>query len=185
MTQIVVYDGLTKSGRRIVVRYPTESDVAEMSRYINALSKEQTFVRFQGERVTLVSEKKFVATLVKKIREHQAVYLGVFCDDKLVGLSGIDMMEKIEKHVGDLGISIASDFRNEGVGTLLMKLMLQEAKRMLPIMRICSLSLFANNPRAKHLYEKFGFIEYGMLPQGIVYKGGYVDHIYMYKVMTT
>jgi RimJ/RimL family protein N-acetyltransferase len=31
------------------------------------------------------------------------------------------------------------------------------------------------------MYQKFGFIEYGTLPKGILYKGEYIDEIKMYK----
>ena len=31
------------------------------------------------------------------------------------------------------------------------------------------------------MYEKFGFTEYGNLPEGIKHKGKYINHIYMYK----
>ena len=32
-----------------------------------------------------------------------------------------------------------------------------------------------------HLNTAFGFKEYGKLPAGVLHRGQYVDHIYMYK----
>jgi hypothetical protein len=40
--------------------------------------------------------------------------------------------------------------------------------------------VFADNERAAHLYKKFGFKEYGVLPNGVMRKGVYTDHIDMY-----
>jgi len=34
------------------------------------------------------------------------------------------------------------------------------------------------------MYEKFGFKKYGCLPGGVLHKGKYVDHLYMYKKLT-
>ncbi|MGC8628855.1 MAG: GNAT family N-acetyltransferase [Candidatus Micrarchaeia archaeon] len=43
------------------------------------------------------------------------------------------------------------------------------------------LEVYANNPAARHLYEKLGFVEAGKLPKAAVFKGEYVDSILMYK----
>lgn len=90
------------------------------------------------------------------------------------------MKDKAEKHVGTFGITMAKDFRNKGIGTTLMELVLEEAKK-LKDLKIITLGVFGNNPIAKNLYKKLGFVEYGYLPKGIVHKGKFVDHIYMYK----
>jgi len=36
------------------------------------------------------------------------------------------------------------------------------------------------NPTAKELYKTFGFVEYGSLPKGLLYKGKFEDEVYMY-----
>ena len=45
----IVHRGKTKKGLDIVIRYPVEVDVEMLLKYINSLSKECTFIRFQGE----------------------------------------------------------------------------------------------------------------------------------------
>ena len=62
-----------------------------------------------------------------------------------------------------------------------MKLILEEAEKNLPKLRIITLEVFENNPVAQEMYKKFGFREFGKLPEGIAYKGQYIDRIYMYK----
>jgi RimJ/RimL family protein N-acetyltransferase len=56
-----------------------------------------------------------------------------------------------------------------------------EAEAHMEGLRIIELSVFANNERAHRLYQNQGFIEFGRLPGGILRRGEYVDHIYMYK----
>ncbi len=181
--RLIVFEGKTKQGRQIIIRYPHESDLMEMTQYINTLSKEQTCIRFQGEQMTIEGEERFLDQVLKDVEAHKVVYLAVFYQNALIGTSTIRMGENIEKHIGSFGISIAQGFREEGIGTLLMECVLNEAKQKLTNLRICTLSVFATNERAKHLYEKFGFKEYGTLPKGIQYKGDYIDHVYMFKTI--
>ena len=179
----IVYTGKTEKGTDVSIRYPKLSDAAEMLRYINTLSKEETFILFQGEQLTISEETKFVRTLVKKIKESKIVTLLVFHNDMLIGNSGITMKEKAEKHVGDFGISIAKEFRGQGIGKLLMKFVLEQGEQHLDNFEICTLGCFSDNTCAMEMYKKFGFQPFGSLPKGIRHKGIYVDHIFLYKIM--
>ena len=62
-----------------------------------------------------------------------------------------------------------------------MKLTLEEAEKNLPELRLVTLGVFEINTLAREMYMKFGFQEYGRLPEGSQYKDQYVDDIYMYK----
>ncbi len=181
MGENVVYKGKTLKDRDIIIRYPTHNDAREMCRYINELSKEQTFVRFQGEEITLEHESKFLSDELEKIKNKKAVQLLVFYSSVLIGIAAIDLKDKTESHEGVFSLSVAKDFRGEGVGKLLMKLTLEEAIKNLTDLKIITLGVFGDNDLAYKLYEKFGFKEYGRLPGGSKHKDQYVDHIYMYK----
>ncbi|MDO8461110.1 MAG: GNAT family protein [bacterium] len=181
MEEKIVYRGKTKKGNNIIIRYPNKDDARAMCDYINILSHEQTFIRFQGEEVSLENEVKYLNSQLEKIEKKQAVQLLVFCDKLLIGISGIDMKDKTESHEGLFGISIAKEFRREGIGKKLMELVIEEAKNNLSQLKIITLGVFGNNPLAIAIYKKFGFKEFGTLPEGILYKEKYIDHIYMYK----
>ena len=55
------------------------------------------------------------------------------------------------------------------------------AKKKIKGIKIFLLDVFANNDRAKDLYNSFGYKEYGLLPKGLLHKGKYIDNIAMYK----
>lgn len=177
----IVFEGKTKKGTDIIIRYPNRKDAQEMCDYINTLSLEQTFIAFQGEQNTLESETKYLNEQLEKIKKRIAVLLLAYCDEKLIGVSGIDLMDKATSHEGVFGISIAKDFRGEGIGKILMTHVLEEAEKNLPELKIVTLGVFGGNDLAYGMYEKFGFKEFGRLPGGIKHKGNYVDHVYMYK----
>lgn len=177
----IVYQNTLPSGKQIIIRYPVESDAKAMTDYMNTLSKEQTFISFQGEILELKDEENYLKSYLEKIEKGTGVKLMVFVNDNLVGISDIESKTRVEKHVGVFGITLAKEYRGQGVGKVLMEQVLDESKKNLKDLKIVTLSVFANNPSAVNLYKKMGFTEYGNLPKGIIHKGEYIDHIYMYK----
>jgi ribosomal protein S18 acetylase RimI-like enzyme len=180
----IVFKGKTKKGKDIIIRYPTQKDVSVMRNYINILSKERTFIRFQGEQISFKEEKKYLDSFLEKMRKNEAIKLLVFSKNKLVAMADIKLEDKISGHVGGFGITVAKGFRNEGIGKLLMKLVLAEAKKNLKKLKIVTLGIFANNLVALRMYKKrFGFREYGRLPKGIKHRGKFVDQFFLYKII--
>lgn len=177
----VVYQGKTKSGKDILVRYPEMEDLEKLLDYINKLSDERTFITYQGEHENLKSEGKWLKGQLKDIENKKTVYLLVFCGDSLIGSCEINLGDKVEKHIGVLGITIAKDFRGDGLGKILMDLIFTESKKELSALIIVTLEVYSTNEIARNLYKKVGFVEYGILPQGISRNGKFEDQVLMYK----
>lgn len=181
MIRQIIFEGKTKQDKSYVIRYPQDGDAQAMCDYINELSKERTFVRFQGEQISLEEETKYLQEQLEKIKNNKTVQLMIFCDTKIMGISGVDLKDKTESHEGVFGISLAKDIRGEGIGKILMRLTFEEAEKCLSKLRLITLGVFGDNQIAKKMYEGFGFQEYGRLPEGSLHNGKYVDNIYMYK----
>lgn len=154
-----------------------------MLRYINTLSTEQTFIRFQGEQISLEDEKTFLDKRLKAIENKEDVTLLAFYNGQLIGISGIEMKDKIERHLGVFGISVAKKFRGIGIGEELTRLTLLEAENKLAELKIVTLEVISSNINAQNLYKKLGFIQYGLLPKGNIYKGNLIDNMLMYKTL--
>src|SRR5258708_4368222 len=105
----IICEGKTKDGINYLIRYIKDGDAEEMCCYINALSKEGTYVRWQGEEMTLEEEEKFVREELERIEKHEAVMHIVVANNKVVGIAGIDMKDKVEEHEGVLGISLTKE----------------------------------------------------------------------------
>lgn len=176
----VVFEGLSKTGDKLLIRYPKKHDLDALLAYINALSKEQTYIRYQGEEITLEEETQYLTSQLKRIEQKQSVQLLVFSGGELIGNTSIDLFDKTESHKGLLGISIAKEYRGKGMGKLLMQHILDEAKN-LPRLHIVTMAVYAVNTLAIEMYKKFGFVEYGRLPNGVHYRGNFIDEILMYK----
>lgn len=76
-----------KTRKDIIFRYPTKDDLKAVWEYINTISKEQTFILFQGEEITLEAEEKWLEGELKKINQGRSVQIFAFADKKLIGVS--------------------------------------------------------------------------------------------------
>jgi ribosomal protein S18 acetylase RimI-like enzyme len=177
----IVYQGKTKTGRDVLIRYPEIGDLEKLLKFINELSDERTLIRYQGEHETLESERKWLKGRLKEIKDKKTVHLLAFSGETLVGASEIHMMDKTEKHIGVLGITIAKNFRGEGVGKTLMDLINREAEKELLGLKIITLEVYSANEVARNLYKKMGFMDYGLLPGGVFRNNTFEDGVLMYK----
>ena len=177
----IVFEGKTKKGITYTVRYPKLSDADALRKYINQVSRERTFISFQGEQLTLKEEKQFLKDSLRKIKNREAVVLLIDIEGKTIGgVCGLTMRARTFEHVGELGLSVSKSFRGQGLGKLLIQSVIAEARKRISKLRIIMLRCYANNTVALSLYRRVGFKKYGTLPKGIRYKGRYIDEIEMY-----
>lgn len=177
----ILYKGKTKLGKEYLFRYPRKEDAESLCEYINGISKEKTFIRFQGEEILLEDERKYLFDQLDRINNKMSVQLFIESDGMILGNSSVDMKDRTESHEGVFGISIAKEIRGEGIGKNLMELVIKEAEVKLTQLKIITLGVFGDNNLALKFYPKLGFKEFGRLPGGAKHNGDYVDHIYMYK----
>lgn len=177
----IIFQTTTKTGKTISFRYLTIDDVEILKNYINKISAEKSFILLQGKQKTLEEEKKWVDSAVKEINNKTAVFILAFIENKLVGLSDIQTAYEAKLHVGSFGITVAKDCRGEGIGKILMKLVIKESIKNIKKLKIITLECFAINLAGIGLYKKLGFKEYGCLPNGLKRRGKFSDAILMYK----
>ena len=178
----IVFKGKSKSGMDMIIRYPRSSDLGSLLNFINEISKERSFILYQGEKVTLEEERKYLENLLEKIASRKTVKLLVLTNEgDLIGSADITMKNLAMRHLGDFGIALAKKYRGDGIGKILIEEILKEAKKELPEIRTILLGVFETNNVAANLYSKFGFKQYGRLPKGIMRENSFEDEILMYK----
>lgn len=181
MTDGILAQLKLEDDKGVVIRYPKLGDLVQMTSYINILSKEQTYILFQGNEISIKHEKDYLKKLLFDIKKKMAVQLLAFHNNQLVGITDIKMKEHALIHEGVFGITIAKEFRGLGLGKKIMKLVIDEAVKNIPQLQVITLSVFSDNSLAQNLYKSFGFKEFGKLPKIIEHKDHLDDHVYMYK----
>jgi RimJ/RimL family protein N-acetyltransferase len=180
---VIVHEFIGKNGEEIIIRFPERSDVDDLTRYINAVSKEDTFITFSGEQIVKEEELVYLEDQITKMDSGDAVLLMATVNGAIIGSAGVNRKESSRsrgKHIGIFGISLAKEYRGQGIGYELATCTIQEAKFNIDNMRLITLTVYEPNVYAQRLYKKLGFKEYGKLPKGIWYRDQYVDEIEMY-----
>ncbi len=173
----------TKNGHQAEFRYPSWEVLPQVLEYINTLSAEDTFIRFSGEKLTLKEEAEYLSSVFVEMELGQAVSVYCYLEGQLVGICGVEKLPALKergKHVALFGLTVAKEYRGEGIGYELASTTIQQAKERLEGLRLITLSCFAINTTALALYRKLGFQEMGRFPEYVLYKGEYIDQVEMF-----
>jgi hypothetical protein len=167
----------TAGGKRIVVRRVTRRDIDGIARLWQALADERRYIA--TDRVTVEQKNRWV----KSIHDRGVLWLLAEMDGGLVGSLSLARHRDSEKtkHVRNLAMGVAREFRGMGVGTALMDYGVRWARQR-KVKKIV-LSVFSTNRKAIALYEKFGFVTEGTRKEQFLIHGKYVDEIMMGRFM--
>ena len=173
---------LSKGNKEIIIRYPEWNDIVSLTAYLNSISQEDTYVYFAKRAISKEAVVGHIANICKDIELGNKLYIVATHQGSIIGNCHIDIdvgKETRGLHVGKLGLSIHKDYREEGIGSALFEQTKKEIAFMLPSVKMLMLEVFESNSIAQNLYRKLGFVETGRIPEGILYKGEYMDEIIM------
>ena len=113
------------------------------------------------------------------------VVLGAFEDGKLAGIVGLafDPREKARHKVTLFGMYVSGQVRQRGVGYQLVQAALAEAQKH-PELRLIQLTVTAGNEAAFNLYQRCGFVQFGLEPLAVRVGEDYFDKIHMWRELT-
>jgi RimJ/RimL family protein N-acetyltransferase len=169
-----------KDGREVILRTPRQEDLEDLMELINSLVDEKAEIA-RTEKVTREEEVEWLPKMLSGLEKNELFFLVAEVDRKLVASSDIHVLRGDEKHVGVLGIVVKSGFRDLGIGTEMMKTLVERATVL--ELKVLTLQVFATNRRAVHVYEKIGFVQTGAVPKKHLREGQYIDEIIMTKLI--
>jgi putative acetyltransferase len=115
--------------------------------------------------------------------EALSLHLVATTEERLIASAGIHHLgwSPRRRHVGGLFMMVAADWQGRGVGSQLMQALLDWADNWVSLLRI-ELTVYTDNDRAIHLYEKFGFEREGVHRAFALRAGLYVDALAMARL---
>ena len=160
-----------------ILRAPKWEDLDDLLELINSIVDEGADIVIE-ERKTREEEVDWLSGVMAKMEKGRGVHVVAEVDGIVVASSEVTRGGfRCESHLGSLGIIVRSDYRDVGIGTETMKVLLEQARIM--GLKVATLTAFSTNPRAIHVYEKVGFRETGRIPKGFYKNGSYIDRVIM------
>ncbi|AXI63238.1 GNAT family N-acetyltransferase [Pseudomonas kribbensis] len=106
---------------------------------------------------------------------------GAFEAGRLAGIVGLafEPREKARHKATVFGMYVSAEFRQRGLGLKLMKAVLEEAQQH-PALKVIQLTVTAGNDAAFKLYQRCGFIQFGLEPMAVRVGEDYFDKIHMW-----
>lgn len=166
-----------KKGTNVVIRYPKWQDLDAVTEYVNTLIEENTFLMLP-EKQTRKSEATWMAKTFDDIENNKKIHIVAEVNGQYAGNCEIRIHERRQAHVGDIGISVAAQYREEGIGYELLSALIEEGRK--AGLKLLILHCFENNERALHLYEKLGFKKSGTVSGVYAYKGNFIGEVTLY-----
>ena len=121
-------------------------------------------------------------TFLSKLGPNDHHFVAVLEDGTIIGTAVLYVEANPRmRHVGGVALMIHADYQNAGVGTALLKTLLDLADNWLMLVRV-ELTVFADNERAIHLYEKLGFEKEGLKRMTTIRDGKYADEYVMARI---
>lgn len=165
----------------ITYRRAKESDAEKIVAFYNYVGGETSYLSFEKDEYPMSVEAQ-----VEHIRGLEGnatnIMLMAMDGEEIAGIATIGSSPKIKaRHDGELGIVVARKYQGQGIGTELIRQLIEWAKGNGITTRI-SLDTRADNVKAVELYMKFGFIVEGCRKNATLLDGKYYD-IYVMGMM--
>ena len=157
--------------KEITFALPVKDDAKALLDYSKKVGSETDFLSFgaEGLRYSVAQEELFIESLYEN--ENQYMLLAKDGDAIIAVGSIAGSLHPKFSHRGELGIA-----------TVMMEEMLDWVREYSTLSRV-ELEVVAINKKARHLYEKCGFVEEGLIKNGVKIGDGYEDIVLMAKMI--
>lgn len=167
-----------KNGENLIIRKAEVNDAEKMIEYLNIVGGESDNLLF-GENefhLSIDQEKSHLENMANQ--ENSIMLVGVI-NKKIVSIAQISASNRKRiSHNAEVAISVKKEYWSLGIGSEVMKTLIDFAKYTNKIKNI-SLGVKASNAKARNLYRKIGFKEVGVHRNFFFVNDEYDDEILM------
>lgn len=168
-----------KNGSKIEVRQTSTDDSRQLLSVVKEYISTTSYIPLYEQEFKLTDEQE-KNWIRRYLEDNNSLLLVAVYNGAIIG--NIDLTENSRRmlnHTGVIGMGILKEWRNMGVGTILLEQTIYWAKKFSSL-EIIWLQVFANNLPAISLYKKLGFSEDGRQMGFIKDKfGQYQDNVLM------
>ena len=160
----------------IIIEKASPTDAASILEYLKQVGGETDNLTFgsEGMPFSVEAEEAFLFGMIDSCDD---IMLIAKDNEKIVGCASLSRLPRRMKHRGDFAVSVAKEYWNQGIGSMLLCRILDFAKE--NAFEIIDLQVRSDNLKAIHLYEKYGFKKIGVHPAFFKINGEAISFDYM------
>ena len=169
-------------GRELILVVEDDDDIQELLEYNLKKTGYRVVCEISGEDglETVREQTPDLRQTLKDMRKGNLIDIVIEMDGKIVGNAQIKRnLIDAARNSGEFALGISKEAQNLGIGTRLMRTLIQQSKLMK--IRTIELDTLGPNERARHVYEKSGFKYVGKIPDFYNHYGKYCDKIILYQ----
>lgn len=167
-----------KNGDIVKIRKANKSDAEAILKYINAISKESDYLTFGEDEfdATIEQEEYFIDNISK---QNNAFFIIGEIKGRVVANLNFSGGSRLRiAHTGEFGVSVLKKYWGQGIGSELVKSLIEWSKQ-LGVIRKINLRVRSDNSSAIHIYKRFGFKEEGVITRELCIHNKFYDSIFM------
>ncbi|MBE5905206.1 MAG: GNAT family N-acetyltransferase [Lachnospiraceae bacterium] len=172
-----------KTGETVVIRSAKPEEAEKIRKLRETTSAETHFMAREPEDGQMDRER--IRSITEAVyNSEKDFYVTAFLGEEVIGDLGVVMIRPQIKfrHRAYLGMSILQKYTSMGLGSVMMETAIEQAKK--NGFEQVELGVFEDNEKARGLYKKFGFKEYGVNPRAFkLPDGSYHDEIIMMRLL--
>lgn len=161
----------TKNGLNVTVREISKKDLENLNEILNQ-GNVNNFLHINGS--SFEETLRYYENYLSERRIGLKYELVAEINKKVVGATIIELGKYKRSHTGKFAIFIHSQYQGLGIGTILMKQIIDFAKK-LGLKRIEANNIHSDNKVALNLYKKLGFKIEGLAKKAIRKNGKLID----------
>ena len=173
-----------KDGTKVVLKSAVTEDAAMMRDFMIQTADQTDFLLSTSDdfrQKSVEDEAKWIESRM----DDSGCILIVMKGDEMIANSDISFntAHEKEKHRSSVGITVEKEYWDKGIGTIIFEELIKIAENHEGTEQI-ELGVISTNARARHLYEKMGFKETGVIPRALKLPDGtYLDEILMTRFL--
>lgn len=161
-----------KNGQVCTLRHPTAEDAQQIVDHMILTSAETDYMARYADEFTMTAAQE--AQYLTELEESDdAVMISAELNGEIVANAGFNPVAKLERcqHRAELGISIRRACWGLGIGAAILRALIDTARQ--AGYEQLELDVVETNARAIALYEKLGFVSYGLRENSFKYRDGH------------
>ena len=164
-----------------IIREAVSDDAEKMISYLNQVSGESDYLLYGENEFNVPIEGVKRKLAMSKASENSIVLIALE-NEQIIARAELEGYYAARiRHRAKFSISVKKEYWNQGIGTEMLKRIVEQAKKMK--IRVIELEVLSDNVRGINLYHKMGFMDIGTYKDYFSVNGMFKDAVVMQKIL--